>query len=549
MAKIKGLKANVELSDQYGVPRRIFDIQPKSQKAAIARSAGIAKQTMLPRQIAEEFLKSIAGDLDISVDPSHLRFDKVNRTILGLHVLFQQYHDGKPVSDAWIRVDLDNNDQVYNVQNDTVPMTVVQKTVKSRKAAAKSPALPDKAAKIALKASGCDKSKLKEVLESQMVYYPYKGEPRLAWKIVVRGMNPRCEWKVYVDAENDAVLQKIDLLKKASGKGRLFDPNPVIKLNDPTLKDNSPMPAGAYDEVDLPDLDGTGFLDGRFVSTRRTSSRVKKTDNKFLLNRKDKGFKEVMVYFHIDRVQRYVQKLGFTNILNGPIEVNVNGETDDNSAYSPLSKSLEFGTGGVDDAEDAEIILHEYGHAIQDAQVPGFGASHECGSIGEAFGDYLAGSFFEKVKAAQFKPCVGTWDAVAYSSDTPPCLRRLDSKKKYPVDMTNEVHDDGEIWSACLWQLRSAIGNQQTADRLVIASHFLMTKIASFKDAANALITADKNLNTGKHETAIRKIFVDRGILATNKKKTKPVTKRRAAGATRPAARRTGGRTAAASRR
>ena len=41
-----------------------------------------------------------------------------------------------------------------------------------------------------------------------------------------------------------------------------------------------------------------------------------------------------------------------------------------------------FGKGGVDDAEDAEVIWHEYGHAIQDAQVPGFGAGHEAGVDG-----------------------------------------------------------------------------------------------------------------------------------------------------------------------
>ena len=81
-------------------------------------------------------------------------------------------------------------------------------------------------------------------------------------------------------------------------------------------------------------------------------------------------------------------------MLNGPIKVNVVGRSDDNSDYSPVTKALRFGTGGVDDAEDAEIILHEYGHAIQDNQVPGFGASNECGAMGEGFGDYLAGSFF-----------------------------------------------------------------------------------------------------------------------------------------------------------
>ena len=45
--------------------------------------------------------------------------------------------------------------------------------------------------------------------------------------------------------------------------------------------------------------------------------------------------------------------------------MNVNGTTADNSFYSPTTKALTFGTGGVDDAEDAGIIAHEYGHSIK----------------------------------------------------------------------------------------------------------------------------------------------------------------------------------------
>jgi hypothetical protein len=129
----------------------------------------------------------VADDLHISVDPSHLRFDKVNRTILGRHVLFQQYYDGLPVSNGWIRVDLDKNDRVYNVQNDTVPMEVVEKSAKLSVAAAEAAPTPGNATKIALQQSVFNQCETKEVLESQLVHYPYKHQPRLAWKIVVRG--------------------------------------------------------------------------------------------------------------------------------------------------------------------------------------------------------------------------------------------------------------------------------------------------------------------------------------------------------------------------
>jgi Zn-dependent metalloprotease len=227
-----------------------------------------------------------------------------------------------------------------------------------------------------------------------------------------------------------------------------------------------------------------------------------------------------MVYYHIDSIQRYLQQIGFDNVLNHQIAVNIDGRTDDNSHYSPVGKDLTFGTGGVDDAEDADIIAHEYGHAIQDNQVPGWGDSHEAGSMGEAFGDYLAASFFAEIKPSILRPTIGNWDAVAYSGDEPPCLRRLDSNKRYPKDIVNEVHADGEIWSACLWELRAALG-RNVADRLVIAHHFLLNRFATFENAANALITADKNLNQGRNESVIRDIFVKRGILPNTKRNNK----------------------------
>ena len=51
---------------------------------------------------------------------------------------------------------------------------------------------------------------------------------------------------------------------------------------------------------------------------------------------------------------------------------------------------IRLGKGGVDDGEDGEVIVHEYGHAVHDSQVPGYGTSLDAGAIGEAFGDYLA---------------------------------------------------------------------------------------------------------------------------------------------------------------
>src|SRR5262249_191521 len=154
---------------------------------------------------------------------------------------------------------------------------------------------------------------------------------------------------------------------------------------------------------------------------------------------------------------------------------------------------ITYGTGGVDDAEDEEVIDHEYGHSIQDNQKPGFGSGAEAGAMGEGFGDYFGSSISAQFSTFQIT-CVADWDSTSYSTDNPPCLRRLDSTKHYPQDIVGEVHADGEIWSAALWQIRTALG-QTKADTVILQHHFMINANASFNEPANALVTAAINLN------------------------------------------------------
>ena len=61
-------------------------------------------------------------------------------------------------------------------------------------------------------------------------------------------------------------MDKTNQLKYKDGQGRkIFDPSPVVTLNNTSLEDNSQIPAVAYSEVILRDLQDTGMLDGPFV--------------------------------------------------------------------------------------------------------------------------------------------------------------------------------------------------------------------------------------------------------------------------------------------
>jgi hypothetical protein len=117
--------------------------------------------------------------------------------------------------------------------------------------------------------------------------------------------------------------------------------------------------------------------------------------------------------------------------------------------------------------------------------------------MGEGFGDCDAASFFAETEPLPMRPTLGNWDATSYSGV-----------------------DDGEIWSACLWEIRTALGRKIT-DVLVIAHHFLLSRTATFQNAANALITADQNLNGSRNKDIIRDLFVRRGILPNQNRKNK----------------------------
>jgi hypothetical protein len=132
------------------------------------------------------------------------------------------------------------------------------------------------------------------------------------------------------------------------------------------------------------------------------------------------------------------------------------------------------------------VIVHEYGHSVQDDQVSGFGSSPEAGAIGEAFSDYLAVTVTTAATGSDFElPCVADWDSVSYTpGDTVHCLRRVDGDKHYPEDVVNQVHADGEMWSAALWRARNLIDDPETTDRVIIAAQFGFAPDTTFRAAA-----------------------------------------------------------------
>lgn len=471
-----------------------------------------------PKEIAEAFLKENMDVLKISADLGDLKFDKVTESLGASTVLFQQYFNGTPIHGAWVTIHINKNNRIFMVKNDTVPVSKLNEKI----GAAKAGPLPESRIDLIIKKKIEEYGILNTDIQKETMIYPLKGNLRQAWKVKFGTKQPAASWILFIDGIDGHIIEERNVLRKAKGKGLVFMPNPVVTLDRDDLLDevdkDQDILKKAYKSVVLNDLESGGNLKGPYADTTNTPDTAKSSNLEFLYTREDDRFEEVMAYYHIDSMQRYIQSLGFQGekaILEHPIKINAHGGPDDNSYYdpSPGKKDLTFGDGGVDDAEDGDIILHEYGHAIQDAIIPGFGQKSEGGAMGEGFGDYVAGTFFYKFKKKPRKVRIGEWDAKGYGGGGAECLRRLDSKKHYPEDMVEEVHDDGEIWSACLWKVKALLGKKK-ADTVILESHFYLSQYSDFRDGADAIITAEKNLYEGKKTKGLIKIFKDRGIFS-----------------------------------
>ena len=181
-----------------------------------------------------------------------------------------------------------------------------------------------------------------------------------------------------------------------------------------------------------------------------------------------------------------------------------NGTTQDNSWYTPNTKIITYGTGGVDDAEDAEVILHEYGHSIQDNQVPGFGSGAESGAMGEGFGDYWGASVSAQTSGGFQDTCVADWDSTSYSTSSPAVPAPAGHHQALPRERGQaRCTPTARSGPARCGTSARSLGAAR-ADTLIIQHHFLLPTNPSFNTAADALVTAAKNLGYTVHRVRRR---------------------------------------------
>ncbi|MCW5909007.1 MAG: T9SS type A sorting domain-containing protein [Chitinophagales bacterium] len=308
--------------------------------------------------------------------------------------------------------------------------------------------------------------------------------------------------------------------------GKIFNPDPLTSAQliytPGTYHDNNNANAPWLDN-ELKTVNFFANFNGSLFTLENAYVKIADVDSpkvfpatsaipQFFYNRSQTGFEDVNTFYHLTAYRNYVHSLGFT-IADHLVTADPHAFSGlDQSAFSPNggSPQLLYGIGGVDDAEDADVIVHEYAHFLSYNAAPGSNIGSQRNSLDEAFGDYLAASYSVAISTFN-KDWVFNWDGPPWSGINEGG-RTVASNKVYPADLVSSIYKNAPIWSTALMNIHNEIGRAAT-DSLIFQAHFSYASNISMADAALLLIDADTLLNNGSYYCPIYKHLLNRGLV------------------------------------
>jgi PKD repeat protein len=489
-----------------------------------------------PESMARQYLAENHDLFKLSADLSELKYLTTKETPGGYHVQFDQYVEGYPVLNSRITVTISRDNRIVFVMNGSK----IQYDVKSVQDLKTINVTTEDALTLAKNYLRLQGSTSFEKSETGIYYN--KGKFRLAQVVrIVPADELFGDWEILVDAQSGEIFRVEDkacydhpagdnpLL--VDGSGYVFDPDPITHARttygSPGFSDNNDADSDsltAHRELrTLPEItfDGSVYtLKGPWAEIRDfespyTGLHTSPTSD-FFFTRSNDSFEAANVYFHIDKSMRYINNtLGF-NVTpfqySGGVRFDPHGLSgDDNSHYIPSTGSIAYGDGGVDDAEDLGVVLHEMCHGVHDWITSG-GLSQVQG-LSEGSCDYWSTSYIRST--GYWTPANPAYNWVfIWDGHNPFWAGRITNyTAHYPEGLTGTIHTDGQMWSSSLMSIYDLIGKVPT-DKNFLEALSMTNANSNQQDAANAFITADQLLYSGSHLAQIIPVFADRGYIS-----------------------------------
>ncbi|MGB0896309.1 MAG: T9SS type A sorting domain-containing protein [Flavobacteriaceae bacterium] len=332
--------------------------------------------------------------------------------------------------------------------------------------------------------------------EEQLFVYPINGDTTLAYSIKTLSTSLNGYWETIIDAHNGQIISSKDVafyynhhekekekpkksthMRRANGTAKVFIPEPLSAASStytaPYL-DNNDATNSAFDAIRTDViLEGIEFSGGQYhlsgpyaeiASLQNPNTGLfSQASPDFHFTRDQSGFEAANTYYHLHESLKYINEtLGITlvSLYNGGV-VRFDAHAHNGADQSTYGGgSLNFGEGGIDDAECADVILHELGHGLHDWVTNG-GLSQVNG-LSEGCGDYWAQSYSRSVNSwdssHNMYNKVFKWDGNSTWNG-----RRSDVTAIYPDDLVGGgPHTDGQIWATVLMEIYDIIGKTKT---------------------------------------------------------------------------------------
>ncbi|MGA9771960.1 MAG: M36 family metallopeptidase [Blastocatellia bacterium] len=167
-----------------------------------------------------------------------------------------------------------------------------------------------------------------------------------------------------------------------------------------------------------------------------------------------------------------------------------------------------------DSSEDGDVVLHEYGHGVSNRLVGGPANTNclggtQAGAMGEGWSDYWAITFYNDGRVGEYVTNNAT-NGIRRAAYTVPANPVHDSYADVGAGGF-EVHRDGEVWAAALWDLRTTLG-AAISDRIVLEGMKFTPCSPSFLNARDGILQADQSLNAGANRCTIWTVFARHGM-------------------------------------
>lgn len=438
----------------------------------------------------------------------------------GKHYLFQQSYQGKPINEASLKVNLNKTGKLSSVVGQLHSFQSISSGGFNYDASQLHAILGETAAAKSL------------IIESR--YLIQTGVAIPIYHITTQSIGEVLSYEILIDASDGHEIKRSDLgayYKRpmsgidTSGIGRVFFPDPCTTAEvayGVLFNDNNDAHDPAFDAlmdtVTLKNItyeNGEFHLKGPYVEVLDLASfsvpPATSPNGEFFFQRDSNSFEDVMVYFHIDSFHRYVERLGFTNLRhnNSPVRADAHGKgASDQSAFIENGGNpfLVFGDGGVDDAEDADVIIHEFGHYLSFAGSPFTLTGTERRGMDEGIGDFFAATYSSQNSTFE-EGNVFNWDG----HNEFWVGRVVNTNRTYPPT-SNSIYAYGEIWASSLVQMKEKLSDSVVMSVQLQALYSHAANM-SLPDAARNFIDADSMLYNGAHVGVISESFCDRNLL------------------------------------